>query len=207
MRSKRIVVLGATGAAVLITGGATAWGAIIPGVDSIYPTSNASWTCTTGSLGAGPFCKTDNSSLTYGYDSSVTPDQRTVYQSVLNNQYNPTDLSVSFDSTPVLTGSSETDIVYKTGNPGAGANGTTWCDDAVSGSQCDQHYIVVTSSRITSTSGTPCHETGHAVGLTHGGNSSPTVSDSNSNLECMRAPSGSITTLGAHNTAQINGEY
>lgn len=125
----------------------------------------------------------------------------------MSGQYNPTDLNASEQTPIVYTGTAETDIVFQVGDPGTGLNGITWCNDAVTNVICDQHYVRIVAARVLATSSTPCHETGHAVGLTHGLQASPTVPNENVNLECMRTPGTTVTTLGAHNVAQINGAY
>jgi hypothetical protein len=157
-------------------------------------------------VGGSLYCQTDNNALTFGLET-MTSTQRTVFRNVMSGQYNPTDLNTSEQSPIAYTGSSETDIVFQVGDPGGGLNGITWCNDSISSTKCDQHYVRIVSSRVTSTASTPCHETGHAVGLTHGANAAPVQSNDNTNLECMRTPGTSVTTLGAHNAAQINGAY
>lgn len=182
--------------------------AIISGVDSIYPTLNTPWLCTGSSTPGGSYyCQTDNSTLTFGMESSFSSSQKTVIRYMVSSQYEPTDLTTTEHTSIAYTGSSETDIVYQVGDPGLPYNGITWCDDAVSTTLCDQHYVIIISTRITSSASTPCHETGHAVGLTHGSNAYPSVSDDNVNLECMRTPGTSVTSLGAHNVYQVNSVY
>lgn len=71
--------------------------------------------------------------------------------------------------------------------------------------QCDQHYVafdVETVPRILA-----CHETGHAVGLTHGRDANPEVSSSASSLSCMQDPLGTDAYIGSHNAAQVNSTY
>lgn len=193
----------AIGASVAFAGSAS--GAVIPGVDSMYPTWNYNPTCVDGSLGS-TYCQTDNAAVSFGLET-MTAAQKTVFRNVMSSQFNPTDLSTVENTTIIYTGSAETDIVYQVGNPGSGLNGITWCDDAVTSYQCDQHYVRIVAARVSSSSSTPCHESGHAVGLTHGSDAYPAVSNNNTNLECMRTPGTSVTTLGAHNVAQINANY
>jgi hypothetical protein len=53
-----------------------------------------------------------------------------------------------------------------------------------------------------------CHETGHAVGLTHGIDAAPVESNTASELGCMETPdSGTRSTLGSHNRSEINSVY
>jgi len=56
----------------------------------------------------------------------------------------------------------------------------------------------------------PQLESGHSVGLTHGDQASPTASNLDANLGCLRTPlrrSSPYYALGSHNVGQINGEY
>ena len=68
---------------------------------------------------------------------------------------------------------------------------------------CDQHYVRI---RMV-TEAIACHETGHAVGLTHPTEASPASGAADAAFRCMRnfQPSGSI--LGPHNVEQINANY
>ena len=205
LQSRGIILVVIT--AVCLGSAGVTFAAIIPGVDSIYPTSNTGWICSGSSTVGGSFyCQTDNNSLTFGLES-MTATQQSVFRNMMSSQYNPTDLNTSEESPISYSGSSETDIVFQVGTLGAGINGITWCNDSISFTKCDQHYVRIIPTRVSSTASTPCHETGHAVGLTHGSNASPTQLDDNTNFECLRVQGTAITTLGAHNYAQINGEY
>ena len=84
--------------------------------------------------------------------------------------------------------------------------GFTWCDDAVSARRCDQHYVRFRFDRINAE--LACHETGHAVGLTHGHEAAPRESQTAAELGCMETPnSGRRPHLGGHNKAEINATY
>ena len=53
-----------------------------------------------------------------------------------------------------------------------------------------------------------CHESGHAVGLTHGSDAYPEQPDFNVYLGCMRSPvPTAATTLGSVNVKEINATY
>lgn len=124
-RPLRVVVSLVVATACIGAAGATL-AAVIPGVDSIYPTSNTSWSCTGSStVGGSLYCQTDNNALTFGLET-MTSTQRTVFRNVMSGQYNPTDLNTSEQSPIAYTGSSETDIVFQVGDPGGGLNGITW---------------------------------------------------------------------------------
>ena len=100
-------------------------------------------------------------------------------QAVFSNWYAPTDLSISYNSTPSFSGSAETDLIFQEQDSGltipSSSLGITWCDNAQSSTThgCDQTYMRLRSPdgyRIFAGSVT-CHEIGHAVGLLHGPNS------------------------------------
>jgi hypothetical protein len=170
--------------------------------DSIFKTSNYNHDCFDGTLdGASQFCRTDNVTLTAWREDTLTPLGKDIVRDVLMNHYDLTDLNASFTS-PVFTGDAETDIIYIA--RGTQSAGVAWCNDAVSSLECDQHYNAYNN-------GTPfkevvCHETGHAVGLTHGQEASPRVPNSDAALNCMAVPPAGEA-LGAHNRGQINGTY
>lgn len=128
------------------------------GIDNMYKTSNANWDCWDGAYQDGLFCQTDNSSLTYG-STSGTSTQHAYLRSMLEAQFEPTDLGVSEQSPVVCSGSSETDIVCQIGATlPPSANGLTWCDDAVSTTSCDRHSVRLAPDRVHENASTPCHE-------------------------------------------------
>jgi len=132
----------------------------------------------------------------------------------LTNEYAPTDLSVSTVSTASYTGSAETDIIYQESQYEYGTTvwqnnliGETWCDDSVDGLRCDQQYVRFNINVYVDLE-LACHETGHAVGLTHGEDAWAPESNTASELGCMETPdSGSRPHLGSHNASQINTVY
>jgi hypothetical protein len=206
--------------------------------DSMYPNAAWSmWACADwghGNLANTAFCQTDNSSVTYYAQTSViTGTGDTNIQNFMNGTVAPTDLSVTYQYPPVYSGAGETDIIFsQRGDLGTNVLGQTVCDDAFDSLHCDQHYVFFAT-------GTPaanliCHETGHALGLTHGSNSTSldytppdcdtcfyeggpahgdgcvnclNLSDTNSALGCMVTPLGASTTFGSQNTSNINYTY
>lgn len=177
--------------------------------DSMFKTSNTSSDCT--DLGddtpsVGRFCQTDNSSLTYYTDSSLTYTGAARVVSRMNNVYAPTNLSVTRHTTAIYTGSSETDIIflYRDDLPG-GTFGRAWCDDAVSSLKCDQHYAAF--SNTTPPTSTICHEAGHSIGLTHGAEAYPVQAQDSADLGCMKKPSTGTITLPSNITDQIDDTY
>ncbi|RKE23543.1 hypothetical protein [Streptomyces sp. TLI_171] len=173
-------------------------------IDNMYPTGNYYPTCYDGSLSQGHFCQTDNADLTVYLQGSLSSSAKSTIKSSLSSYYSPTDLAVSVKSSGVYTGSSETDIIYQSGTLSDSYIGMTWCDDAVTSIKCDQHYIRF-NKHFSINKSDACHETGHAVGLTHGNNASPRVDPNNTIVGCMTE----IDTyyLGANNRAEINATY
>lgn len=172
--------------------------------DSMYPTPNTWWSCTSG---ATPGCRTDNSQVTYFAEPSLTSTSRQNISSVLNNQFEPTDLSMIWQNPPAYTGSAETDIIFQMYDLPDNALGRTHCDDAISSELCDQQYVVFdnNSSNSGSSPHVACHEIGHGVGLQHGNRAYAETTNGDTELRCMVTPAvQSITTLGVHNVDQIN---
>ncbi|MFI7233337.1 hypothetical protein ACIBO5_60055 [Nonomuraea angiospora] len=174
--------------------------------DNMYPTVNTGWSCpSSDALVRSGFCRTDNSTVTYYYNTSGLSATAKSRINVVAGRYNSTDLNFSYQSKAVWTGSGETDIVYFQGSIPTGYVGFAWCNDQVDGTdRCDQHYVRFKSS--TPTTRTVCHETGHAVGLTHGQSAHRRLSNSDSRLGCMTTPSASEH-LGAQNVEMINATY
>lgn len=82
-----------------------------------------------------------------GKDNKLEANDQEMVRNVLANSFNPTDLNVYYDSTPVWSGSSETDIYFEEDDVPNGSDGTTRCNDpddpALSRYECDQHYITI----------------------------------------------------------------
>lgn len=183
-------------------------------LDNMYKTANDYGNCR--DLGSSThtfgFCQTDNASWTFYVDPQLSnwDYSSTAYANiywVMNNEYSPTDLNPIWQDPPVYSGSSETDVVMliRSDIPFP-AQGTTWCDDAVDGTHCDQHYIAFLNQSVV-TYPLVCHELGHSVGLTHGMDADPSVSQSDWRLGCMKTPVDSGDTLGSNNISEINATY
>src|SRR3954462_14149630 len=177
--------------------------------DNMYKTSNASWNCWDGMMSDGLFCQTDNATLTVFMQDSVSSGRQTTIRNMLANQYSPTVLAVSYPGTASYSGGAETDIIYQVSTSGFSGStiGQTWCNDAVSSTQCDQEYVRFRGT-LQFDSELTCHETGHAVGLTHGVDAGPAESNTASELGCMETPDSSNRPgVGTHNQSEINGTY
>lgn len=180
--------------------------------DNMFKTGNANADCFDGgsTFRSGDFfCQTDNATLTYWLNiSDLTASERNAINATLFGSFDTTDLDVDAHGTPVYSGGGETDIIYENGSDvPTGSDGVTWCDDAVSTVECDQHYIHYRPAFAVSVE-LACHETGHAIGLTHGQDAAPRVRNDNADLGCMRDPTfGGQRWLGVHNESQINGTY
>lgn len=122
----------------------------------------------------------------------------------LNFQYTPTDLTVSYVASPSYSGSSETDIIYQQGTIPGDFVGIAWCDDSIGGDLCDQHYVRFADPNPTVA--LSCHETGHAVGLTHPDNADPDQPSDDTLFGCLVSPATS-SYLRIHNPTLINNTY
>jgi hypothetical protein len=171
----------------------------------MYPTKQYAPTCVDGAVG-DTFCQTDNAALTVWIGPSLPGPGvgRMNVTTALISQFEPTDLDVRFLSAPVYSGQSETDVIYEVGGVPSGFDGMTWCDDAVTATKCDQHYIGFRTN--TPSVAIACHETGHAVGLTHGPQAAPRLPESDPRLGCMRNPAVGDS-LGVNNVENINKTY
>ena len=180
--------------------------------DNMFPTGATNGYCITG-FGEGYPCQTDNKDVYFYMDSYGEYELEAIDKEIVNDaidgEYRPTDLAFHYDSTPVFSGSGETDIVYQEGSTGLpdSAAGITWCDAAGGdGVDCDQQFIRIRGGGYI-TYAISCHETGHAVGLQHGEYSSPRLLNSDSRLGCMVTPAEGHNSLGANNRENINATY
>lgn len=187
------------------------------------PTTNWNKTCVDTTQYSGVSCQTDNSSTGWRAESSIdtttAPNDTPAEESInvtMANSYDGTDLDTYFDTTPVYSGSGETDVVYRSKPSDFRADsfiGLTWCDDAVSALRCDQQYVNFRDVNDTDRA-LACHETGHAVGLLHGFDASPRpnpnrdVANSDVRLNCMVTPRvRSLRFLDDNNVDNINSTY
>ncbi|MEV0390962.1 hypothetical protein [Nonomuraea sp. NPDC050643] len=183
--------------------------AVAPDYDGIYPTDRYHPWCTSQEV-----CLTDNSNLSYYADSAdwgKLEDLDKLYLGeMLYDQFDPTNLAVSYDNSPIFSGGGETDIIYQEDSEGIdGAIGMAWCNDRVDGNgyRCDQTYVRIKGHGYYQIPGVTCHETGHVVGLLHGYNTAPELYHQDTRLGCLVTgviPPGS---LGSNNRQFINAVY
>ncbi|WP_329028004.1 hypothetical protein [Streptomyces sp. NBC_01423] len=176
--------------------------------DNMYKTANANWSCPDGSFGSG-FCQTDNSTLTYYEQGSVNGAVGATVDLTMFDSYDGTDLNVTWIASPSYSGGAETDIIYQVSTSGFSGNtiGQTWCDDATTATKCDQEYVRFRAASYVDRE-LACHETGHAVGLTHGADAYPSESNTASELGCMETPdTGNNPYIESHNVSEINATY
>lgn len=203
-------------------------------IGNFYPGSGAALCDDFGDVGSLDYepCRTDGISVSAwvdmttsdcpmhdapGLSSTAEGNVRTT----LAGRIEPTDLTVAYVSPalcpgnvggPVISGSNETDIIYKrSGLIPEDYLAWTWCDDSVSTLVCDQHYTDIVNLPDTATTTTLCHETGHAVGLMHGDYATVYVANDNEDiLKCMVSPLDEINdpyNFGNYNVFSINNGY
>lgn len=195
-----VIVPIATGAALGVAGVAAA---APDEPKSIWPNPNTDGTC---DRNAG-LCRTDNTTITYYAYTSLTSDARTRIDNMMTSVANNGVFSVTKESAPDLDGSTETDFIFRQDSskmPSTNTIGITLCDDPVTTYTCDQTYMYFRSSGPDRP--LICHESGHAVGLTHGNDSYPEVAAGTDLLACMQQPSSEYAgynNWGAHNWSWI----
>lgn len=181
-------------------------------VFNFVPNNNYAPTCFSTNIGSGVPCQTDNTALSYymkkpGESYAVSQLGQDRVNKVMREEYNPTDLNATYDSTPVYTGGSETDIVIGSSTEGipSSADGVYWCNGQGNTQwACDQGMVRIEPAYFDRY--LICHEVGHGVGLTHGANAEPAVSQGTNSLACMTTPV-ETTALGTDNKANINFWY
>lgn len=170
--------------------------------DNMFKTANYGTNCSTST-----YCQSDNSSLTFFREASLTTTAKSNIWSVVFGKYDPTDLSASHESPPVYTGASETDLVYQVDGSIYPSQARTVCDDPIDGTKCDQFYVKFGNDFWSEQIVIACHETGHGVGFVHGQFASPIKSNTDPSLECSADGSGASYVVGTHMVPLINSTY
>lgn len=211
-RSRPIRSLALTGI-VLVVLGVVATRASAGHLDNMFPNSNVSNTCADG---VSAQCKADNSTHTVA-TIFLGAQMKNQTEDTLDDRFGPlTNLTIVYKAYSEIswTGSAETDVIYweSSGSIVNGVAGLVACDDAVTNTKCDQFYVYYNSSQVASHAThysylekLACHETGHTVGLLHGDQADPPVSNTHTNLRCMKkGHTHSDKVPGGHNIAEIN---
>lgn len=163
------------------------------------------------STGEYPVCQTDNSNVSYfmrgSGDLALEEGDKDGVRTILANEFQPTHLTIQYDSTPIWTGTGETDWIYEEGPVSGTDRGVTVCDDEMSGWKCDQHYIRIEGGGFYGNLGLVCHETGHATGLVHGDAAWMATSREDPALGCMQKPTESNDRLRDLQVSNINDVY
>lgn len=140
-------------------------------VAAAAPAAADPWGVQSSSTGAHPDGSTHNWCWGSGFDLALRDN---VIDSMNNALGGPTDAVVDYKSTCVLSGLSETDVVWFDADLPGSTRGKAPCED-YDGSYCDQFYVTLDPAQINigsndeaDTTKTTCHELGHTVGLTHG---------------------------------------
>lgn len=183
--------------------------------DNLTPTLRGPGTpsfqaCYKSNDGSGFPCQTDNRNVYYTAQKSLERKDRKNVIQVMKSQFSPTDLVRHYvhRRNAKYHGKGETDIIYQEGPVPDGLVGYTGCNDPVSTYRCDQQYVRIKGAGPYHRDGLVCHETGHAVGLTHGEDAYPSVSNQRYALRCMRDPVYDYNDiLGSNNKQNINETY
>lgn len=202
-------------AVVAVTAGAAgflapvAWAAV---TDNITPIGDAdAWEmCRKGKPDANAYpCQTDNRDVSLWRQGTLEAADKDRVKRMIDDEYAPTDLVMSWPSSPEYAGGAETDIVYQEKSPTDNRFvGVAWCDDPIENTvKCDQAYVRIKGgSRFTYK--VLCHETGHAVGLLHGNDAVPELNPRDDRLGCMHNPADDgPADLGSNNRDNINKIY
>lgn len=142
-----------------------------------------------------------------GWDAELGPLMTTATFDTLYNSYHTTDIDVNVvGATNNGAEATSADIFYRNGSLG-GDYGLTSCQ-SWSGHVCQHNHVIYDASALagntTVLKSLACHETGHAVGLTHPG--SVGAPDDPSIYHCM-VESGWAPNVGTHNVNHINTNF
>jgi len=126
------------------------------------------WGTNTSNTGAHP----DSDPHTYCYNANIADGAKPNISSAEWDSMDPTAVNVDYNATCDYSSSSETDVVWFTGDLPDGVRGRTYCEDF--DTYCDQNYVTLDLAELNEGSNdefdqtkTACHELGHTAGLTH----------------------------------------
>lgn len=160
------------------------------GLDVAPQPAEAGW----AGISSGTGCNSVNAARAAslgGYYWNLSSQMADAQEWVFGYIFNPTDLFAYSDPTPT------TDLVYRDLDystycgydwyaPGQGGiTGLTTCDSLMGSGACRTHSIRFStvysgSASVTARRGLACHETGHAIGLTHATSASTCMTPGNS---------------------------
>lgn len=186
-------------------------------IDMVSPTGNPNNICAVNPRDAPVrdpgVCRTDNRNWVYYMDSGGTgeleAEDRQAATAGMSAWGNNTVMNVSYDSTPVFSGNAQTDVVFQEGGFGAPDSiaAVTWCVSKVDGKPwvCDSQYIRMRGAG-TYNKWLVAHESGHALGLTHGTEARPAVAG-NAPITGIMTTGQLPSSLGGEPIAQVNNNY
>lgn len=159
--------------------------------------------------GSNTPCMTDTAD--FSWNAELGPRMSNAVLDTLYNSYDTTDLVV--EAYP--SHDSSVDVHYQMSQLPDSVFGMYQCVYKVPGStfRCNHGHIRFDPEASAGLSddelrGLACHETGHSVGLTHGAEASPVMSNGDDELRCMQTPIAQVVpTLGPHNAAHIDANY
>lgn len=187
------------------------------GEDRIYPVSSADCQEVNTQYNSS-VCLPDSAGHTV-YVNGLGPKLKSASEWTLNNSYDTVSpINIVYVTTPATSGTSETDVYYRSlNNLPENVFAITGCDDdSVAGtlSRCDQFYVTFHGDFICSQAywcdtvsvhrSLACHETGHTFGLMHPDASSPARPNNQTDYYCMRNEFSFASTLvGAQNVSAL----
>jgi hypothetical protein len=128
------------------------------------------WGTDTADTGAHP----DADPHTYCYGSGLASGAKPNIDAAEWDALDPTAANADYQSSCDLSSSTETDVVWFTGNLSSGVRGEEYCEDY--DTHCDQFYATLDLGQIDGDDAdhpemgetkSACHELGHTAGLTH----------------------------------------
>lgn len=124
------------------------------------------------------------------------------------SSYGSTDLTVASGSGD----NGGTDLYYRYQSLPPGNLAKYSCQGVSSGWRCGHAHILIDNTQVSGFTVNQMrtvfwHETGHGVGLLHGADGEPPLSNDDPAIACMRTPISAAVGLANHNVAHINYHY